>query len=128
MGNTFRVHRMDETHIIHKPVHLGKKIRGKTTALSLLGKLPERFHNPLTRASHTSLGDHPCIIKREHFAIFGNQPWFVVKTVHLTDATLHEKKNHPLGFGGSVGQFGGQRIAGARPLGHCCLISCGKAG
>jgi hypothetical protein len=71
----------------------------------VLGKFPERLHHSLTGPAHSGFRDHPGVIKRQGFAIIHIQAGLVVKTIDLTDSTLHEKENDPFGFGSVVGNL-----------------------
>ena len=97
MGDTFGMHRVNETEIIDMLRDPRKKRRDVAPALPVLREFPERLHDPLRGGRFvTRVGNLPCVEKINFLSIAIKEQGLVIEGIDVARTTLHKNKNDPL--------------------------------
>jgi hypothetical protein len=99
MGDTFGVHRVDETQIVNMLRDFREQGRDRATALTMAAEVPSWGHESLrTGLTHTRIRDLPGIVKFRRFSVSPDQFRFEIEAVNMAGAALHEEEDDPLRF------------------------------
>ena len=94
MSNTFRMHALEKTKVVHMVCDMRKQFTDMLPALAVLTKPPQWRHQvPLTDFAKGAKSD-TCEI--DGLASRVDQVRLMVKAVDVTGTTLHEDKDDPL--------------------------------
>lgn len=96
MRDSFGVHAVDDSHLVHMLGHSRKEIGDGSTAFAVLTKSPKGLHNPLIRAEFSGVRKFARIVERHHLAVLSIQQRLRIERINLAYSPLHEQEDDSL--------------------------------
>ncbi len=91
--HTFRLHRMNETELVHMPRHLREKLAHPATRLPVPREFPGRLHDPLFGGALAGIGERAGVVEAQLPAVLFLEQRLVIESIHLAGPALHEEED-----------------------------------